>query len=279
MADNKFDGKNVVITGAASGMGKAIAEHLANLKANVVVSDIDRTRGIETVKYIVDQGGSAEYRYLDVTDQEAFIELLHDVVNKYGSLDYLFNNAGIAIFGEVRDQSLEDWKKVIEIDQMGVLYGTLAAYEIMRKQGFGHIVNTASVAGLTPTPLLVPYSMAKHAVVGLTVSLREEAKAFGVKVSAVCPGVIRTNIASNDFTRGSEFPDPFGFLEEKLKLKTISANEAAAHIIKGVNKNQAKIIFPKHGNAIVKGYQYFSAVSSQMNQLFLKVYRKDYRHQ
>lgn len=274
-----FKDKSVVITGAGSGMGRAIAEQLGGYGANVIATDIDEDKALATAREIKRKDGHASYHQLDVRDRDAFKTLLNGVVGDYGTLDYLFNNAGIAIFGEVRDQSDEDWQRVIDINQMGVLYGTLAAYEIMVRQGSGHIVNTASIAGLTPTPLLTPYGMTKHAVIGLTCSLREEAKGLGVKVSAVCPGLIRTSIADGNFSRASHFPDAFGFLEDKLKVKPINADEAARYILKGVKRNEAKIIFPAHGRSIVNAYNYMAGLSSGVHQVILKFYRRDYRHQ
>ncbi len=274
-----FRDKSVVITGAGAGMGRALALRLGSYGANVVVTDIDENAALETAREIKRKDGHASYHSLDVRDREAFTSLLNGVVGDYGTLDYLFNNAGIAIFGEVRDQTDEDWQRVIDINQMGVMYGTLAAYDIMCRQGSGHIVNTASIAGLTPTPLLTPYSMTKHAVVGLTCSLREEAKGLGVKVSAVCPGIIRTSIADGNFSRASHFPDPFGFIQEKLKIKPISADDAAHFILKGVKKNEAQIIFPTHGRSLVHSYRFLSGISSSFHQVALKVYRRDYRHQ
>ena len=273
-----FRDKSVVITGAGSGMGRALALQLASYGANVVATDIDEEAAQVTAREIKRQDGYASYHQLDVRDRASFKSLLDGVVGDYGSLDYLFNNAGIAIFGEVRDQTDDDWQRVIDINQMGVLHGTLAAYEIMCRQGSGHIVNTASIAGLSATPLLTPYSMTKHAVIGLTCSLREEAKGLGVKVSAVCPGLIRTSIADGNFSRASHFPDAFGFLEEKLRVKPLTPDEAARHILKGVKKNQAQIVFPAHGRSIVNSYRYMAGVSSGVHQLLLKHYRRDYRH-
>ena len=269
----------MVITGAGSGMGRALAMQLGSYGANVVATDIDEEAAQVTAREIKRKDGHASYHPLDVRDRDAFRSLLKGVVGDYGTLDYLFNNAGIAIFGEVRDQSEEDWQRVIDINQMGVLYGTLAAYEIMCRQGSGHIVNTASIAGLSATPLLTPYSMTKHAVVGLSMSLREEAKGLGVKVSTVCPGLIRTSIADGNFARASHFPDAFGFLEEKLRIRPLSADEAAKYILKGVKKNQAQIIFPAHGRSMVNAYRYLAGVNSSVHQLLLKFYRRDYRHQ
>ena len=106
----------------------------------------------------------------------------------------MFNNAGIAIIGEFRDLPAADWKRILDINVNGVFAGTAAAYAVMIGQGSGHIVNTASVAGLVPSPGLAASCASKHAVVGLSTSLRAEAAVYGVKVSAVCPGFIRTAI-------------------------------------------------------------------------------------
>ena len=111
-----------------------------------------------------------------------------------GRLDYMFNNAGIAIGGEVRVCHIEDWAAVLNVNLHGVVNGVQAAYPVMLSQGYGHIVNTASMAGLLPMPAAVSYATTKHAVVGLSKSLRVEAAPYGVRVSVLCPGFIRTPI-------------------------------------------------------------------------------------
>lgn len=126
-----------------------------------------------------------EYHFVDVAVMES------------GRLDYLFNNAGISMYGELDDISLDHWKRIVDINLWGVIYGTQAAYPIMKKQGFGTIANTASVAGLGPTPTVSAYCTTKHAVVGLTTSLHYEAEDYGVKVSAICPGHVDTPIYDN----------------------------------------------------------------------------------
>ena len=105
----------------------------------------------------------------------------------------MFNNAGIGIIGDERDKSFDGWQKIIDVNLMGVIYGTLAAYSLMTEQGSGHIVNTASIAGFLPAPVEVAYGTTKHAVARLSTSLRAEGAALGVKVSAICPGVMNTN--------------------------------------------------------------------------------------
>ena len=138
--------------------------------------------------------GAATAAVVDVRDASGFQKLVDDTAAEHGRLDYLFNNAGIGIAGEERDVSLEDWNTVLDVDLHGVVHGVRAAYALMVKQGHGHIVNTASLAGLLPSPGLVPYAMTKHGVVGLSLSLRAEAAEHGVRVTAVCPGVVDTPI-------------------------------------------------------------------------------------
>jgi NAD(P)-dependent dehydrogenase (short-subunit alcohol dehydrogenase family) len=104
------------------------------------------------------------------------------------------NNAGIVIFGEASDYQVQDWDRSIDVNLRGVIHGVDAAYRVMLKQGFGHIVNTASIAGLIPWPMEIGYSATKHAVVGLTNTLRAEAGHAGIRVSALCPGLVRTPI-------------------------------------------------------------------------------------
>ena len=272
-----YKNKVAVITGAASGIGKAVSLSLGKSGASVLVVDIDEPGARKVAKEITAHGGYAYPERLDVTDEKAFSALLNRCIDTYGRLDYIFNNAGIGIAGEVRDMPKKDWKDTIEINQMGVLHGTLTAYDIMLKQGFGHIINTASVAGLVPTPLLTAYSMTKHAVVGLSLSLREEAAALGVKVSVVCPGLVKTNIVRSESLRAISINNPFDFIEAKTRIKPISSTEAATHILRGVRRNQAQIVFPSHGKMMVAAYQYTRTLWGKGNAWSLKDIRANFR--
>ena len=251
----RFNGKTAIVTGAASGMGRAITLKLLSLGATVMASDVNEP-GLAALAADSDGTGTLLTARLDVTDRAAFSALITQVAAEHGGLDYLFNNAGIAITGEFKDNVEADWQRTIEINQMGVLYGTHAAYEVMRGQGSGHIVNTASIAGLMPAPMLTLYAMTKHAVIGLSLSLREEAKAYGVRVSAVCPGIVETNIVGVDQMQklklGSD--SPFDFIRRKTPVRPISAAQAADAILAGVTKNQPEIVFPLHGRLAVSTF-------------------------
>jgi NAD(P)-dependent dehydrogenase (short-subunit alcohol dehydrogenase family) len=190
-----WQGAISVVTGAGSGIGRALALELAKRGARVVVTDVNQPAAEAVARQI---GGEARASALDVRDAEAVRRLIEGVAAEHGRLDLLVNNAGIAMSGEVQEFSLAHWERILDINVRGVIHGVHAAYPIMVRQGAGHIVNVASAAGLAPTPLAVPYAMTKHAVVGLSRSLRIEAAALGVRVSALCPAAIETPILDSD---------------------------------------------------------------------------------
>jgi NAD(P)-dependent dehydrogenase (short-subunit alcohol dehydrogenase family) len=236
-----LDGTVAIVTGGGSGIGEALCLQLARRGARVVVADIDGDSAKRVATAVADSGGRATASRLDVSQEQDIRGLVEETASVYGRLDYQFNNAGIAIGGDARDLTLDQWRRVLDVDLYGVLYGTLAAYPIMVGQGFGHIVNTSSGAGLVPTPLNAPYCTAKHAVVGLSLSLRLEAANLGVKVSAVCPGYVRTPIFDTAVTVN---------LPRELagrppgRIKWMEAAQAARVILDGVARNQAVIAFP-----------------------------------
>ncbi|MDF1820113.1 MAG: SDR family oxidoreductase [Alcanivoracaceae bacterium] len=250
-----FQDKTVLVTGAASGMGKALTVRLTHLGAHVVATDVNDDGLLRLADDCAGSAGSLRAQRLDVTDKVAFTDLVEELAAD--GLDYLFNNAGIGIVKEVKDTTDEEWQRTMAVNQQGVLNGTLAAYDVMRRQGSGHIVNTASIAGLMPAPMLTAYAMTKHAVLGLSLSLREEAKVYGVKVSAVCPGIVETNIVGADQMQRLQLDgdDPFEFIRRKAHIKPITADQAAEYILKGVEKNQPEIVFPLHGRMAVASFR------------------------
>lgn len=235
-----YQDKTAIVTGGASGIGRALCELLGRRGARVVVADINEA-GAETVAAgIRDAGGRAEGRALDVVQAEAVIALVRDTATAHGRLDFMFNNAGIAIGGDYRDLELEHWRRVIEVNLWGVIHGIHAAYPLMVAQGSGHIVNTASVAGLLAVPIEIPYATSKHAVVGLSTSLRVEAEDLGVKVTVVCPGFIRTGIFDAAVAVNVDKERAMQSLPQRMP----SAPDAARVILRGVERNREKIVFP-----------------------------------
>ncbi len=183
-----------IITGGASGIGRALAEELAQRGCEVVLADRQIELSEEVAANINASGGKAIATKLDVSYFPAFDQLVQETVNRAGRLDYIFNNAGIGIGGSANLHSIEDWNQIIDVNLRGVVNGVQAAYKVMLAQGFGHIINTASLAGITPAPGAVAYATTKYAVVGLSTSLRAEAAPLGIRVSVFCPGYIRTPI-------------------------------------------------------------------------------------
>lgn len=198
-----FTGKVCVVTGAGSGIGRSTALLLARLGAKVHAVDLDEARAQAVAAEIEAAGGNAVAHTVDVTDPAAVEALAEAVYAEDGAVDVLHNNAGIGHGGPVEETTLEDWQRVIAVNLMGVVHGVHFFVPRMLAQGRpAHIVNTASMAGLVAVPELVPYATTKHAVVGLSESLNVELSERGIHVSAICPGVIDTNIVATATMRG-----------------------------------------------------------------------------
>lgn len=250
-----YSRKVAIVTGAASGIGLALSKELHKRGAEVVMVDLQKEpllRAAETL--------GCRSAVVDVCDHEAMQKMVENEAAHHGRLDYIFNNAGILVSGTVKDTPLSDWRKVFDVNVHGVLSGIDAAYPIFIDQGFGHIVNTASIAGLIPCPGLVAYSASKHAVVGLSTGLREEAERYGVKVSVVCPGFVKTNIVEHGVSHGSS--------AEKI-IKSVpwtDVGDCARDILKGVAKNKAVIVVTRHGKVLTNINRYAPTASAWLKK-------------
>jgi NAD(P)-dependent dehydrogenase (short-subunit alcohol dehydrogenase family) len=241
-----FDGAVVIITGGASGIGRALGEALGRRGAEVVLADRQIALAEQVAAGIRTAGGKARAAEVDVTDSAAVDRLVQETVGVHGRLDYLFNNAGIGIAGEVRDYQLRHWERILNVNVRGVVNGIQAAYPVMLRQRFGHIVNTASMAGLMPSPLTVAYCASKYAVVGLSLSLRVEAAEEGVRVSVLCPGVIRTPVLEGGGMYGIVLrPLPLDAQRKAWqRLRPMDAGRFAQKALRAVARNEAVIIVP-----------------------------------
>ncbi len=203
MMQKEFQGKVVLVTGAGSGIGRASALAFAGAGARVAVSDIDTASGIETVRLIQEKGGEASFFKADVSKSAEVSDLIEQTVAKFGRLDFAYNNAGIeGSLGLTADLTEENWDRVLSVNLKGTWL--CMKYEIMRmlKQGGGAIVNAASVTGLVGFRGLSAYSASKHAIVGLTKSAALEYAKSGIRINAVCAGLIRTPMTARQ-TGGS----------------------------------------------------------------------------
>jgi NAD(P)-dependent dehydrogenase (short-subunit alcohol dehydrogenase family) len=234
------------ITGGASGIGAAFASVLAKQGTAVVLADRQLGLAEEIAAAIVQDGGQASAVELDVRDAAQFQRVVDETVARTGRIDYFFNNAGIGVGGEIARYSLADWYDVFDVNLRGVVHGIQAVYPLMCKQGSGHIINTASMAGLLPTGEAASYAATKHAVVGLSKALRIEAKEHGVRVSALCPGVIRTPIlTTGKYGRLNMRPGA----EKKVmelweRMRPMDVDVFARKALRAVERNKLIIIFP-----------------------------------
>jgi NAD(P)-dependent dehydrogenase (short-subunit alcohol dehydrogenase family) len=206
--------------------------------ARVVLADIDGAEAQAAADALTSAGGRAQAAATDVRDADAVQRLVTETAAAHGRIDFMFNNAGVALAGKTGEMTLADWNRLIDVNLRGVVHGIVAAYPLMIAQGFGHIINIASVAGLTPTPGLTGYATTKHAVVGLSTSLRGEAARYGVRVSVVCPGLIDTPIKNNMTLLSIDRQA----LLDSMPLKLHPPEVCALAILRGVERNQAIIV-------------------------------------
>ncbi|WP_215908894.1 SDR family NAD(P)-dependent oxidoreductase [Phreatobacter stygius] len=214
----RFQGKVVLITGAASGFGRRAAERFAGEGANLVLGDIQDHALEVTAEMARKAGAKVVTRVTNVTSAAAVEALVRAAVETFGRLDIALNNAGIA-HGSVKIQDTDDalMRKMLDVNVMGVFHGLKAQIPVMEKQGSGVILNTASVAGITGAPLLGAYAAAKHAVIGLTKTAAAETARKGVRVNAICPAFAETPM-----------------LTDALIHKDASKEEALARLVQAV---------------------------------------------
>jgi NAD(P)-dependent dehydrogenase (short-subunit alcohol dehydrogenase family) len=247
MREADFRDKAVVVTGAASGIGREIALAFARRGARLAVADID-AQGLEGIRRELESSGTPVYaQVVDVSIAADVAGLCTNVYREMGRADILCNNAGVAVGGWMEDVSLDDWKWQLGPNLWGAVYGCHYFYPRMITQGGGgHIVNVASGAGLVPMPVTVAYNTTKYAVVGLSETLRAEAALHGIGVSAVCPGFVATNVVHNArIVSGTRRSDP-GELKQRFvrffEKRNYTPDRVAAAVVKGVERNRGVIV-------------------------------------
>ena len=254
--------KVALITGGASGIGKAIGEELARRGVEVVLADRQLAVAESVAEGIRKEGGRASAAELDVRSFPAWEALVKDTIERTGSIDYLFNNAGIGVGGEISDYELRDWDDVIDVNLRGVTHGIQAVYPRMIAQRSGHIINTASMAGLVAAPE-GSYTATKHAVVGLSKALRVEAKRHGVRVSVLCPGAIRTPILTGGKFGRINIPNA---TDEKIlaqweHLRPMDPRELARQALDAIERDRAIIVIPRWW----KAFWYLERISPSLS--------------
>lgn len=255
MADT-FEGKIIIVTGGTSGIGYAVSEALLKRGAFVWVIG-SRQESVKKAEQSFSSYPNARFAVVDVSIADEVQKMVDDCVNEFGRLDYLFNNAGVGMIGQSEDMTLDIWKKVVDVNLWGVIYGVNAALPVMLKQGSGHIVNTSSIAGLISRPYRAVYTATKHAVKGLTESMMYEhaGRGTGIAFTTVCPGNVVTKIFD-----GIEIPKD-----------AVSIDEATNIILKGVEKKEGMIVFPENTKKLI---EHLNANPKDMDTFMIELERR-----
>ena len=273
MASN-VSGKIACVTGGASGIGAALATKLVDGGAEVWIADRQIGAAQELAQRLNSGGAKAHAIELDVRSYSSFERAVAEAVQQSGRIDYLFNNAGIGVSGEVDSYTLDDWNDVFDVNLRGVVHGVQAVYPIMIRQHSGHIVNTASTAGLVAAPVGASYTATKHAVVAISQVLRLEAERHGVQVSVLCPGAIRTPILT-----GGKYGRFDGVSDEQLvkfwePFRPMAPEKFAERALRAVFRGDAIIVVPAWWKAFWYLERLSPALSMRAGRLALKRVRE-----
>ncbi|MEU6672501.1 SDR family oxidoreductase [Streptomyces sp. NPDC046727] len=269
---DSFKDKVVVITGAGSGIGRALAVRLTELGAHLALSDIDEKSVEETAKMCAEHGRDIWATRLDVTEQEAVTDYAHDVRAYFSTVHQVYNNAGIAYYGEVERQSFEEVERVLDVNFWGTVYMTKSFLPYLIASRDGHVVNVSSLFGLITYPGQSAYSASKFAVRGFTEALRQEMllARYPVRVTAVHPGGIKTSVArSAGAAAGLDAASIARAFDKRLALHT--PEMAAETIVRGVHEQRARVLIGAEAKALdllgrisPAGSQRFGAVMSRL---------------
>ncbi|MGH9018194.1 MAG: SDR family NAD(P)-dependent oxidoreductase [Acidimicrobiales bacterium] len=247
----ELQGKVAVITGGASGIGRAVATAAAGAGMKIVLADIEEGALKETEAAMAAAGAAVLAVTTDVAVSSSVEALRDATLSRFGAAHLVHNNAGVAVGGPLWAVSETDWTWILGVNLWGVVHGIRAFVPVMIEQGEGHVVNTASLAGLTSPALLGPYNVTKHAVVTMSETLYRDLEAFGspVGVSVLCPGFVQTRIADSDRNRPAwapASPQPQGLEFQGVVRNLVSAgidpDGVAAQVIDAVRRNRFYIL-------------------------------------
>jgi NADP-dependent 3-hydroxy acid dehydrogenase YdfG len=263
---SSVSGKIAFVTGGASGIGAALTTKLVDGGAEVWIADRQIGAAQELAQRLNSGGAKAHAIELDLRSYRSFERGVAEAVQQSGRIDYLFNNAGIEVSGEVDSYTLDDWNDVFDVNLRGVVHGIQAVYPIMIRQHSGHIVNTASMSGLVTAVSQGSYAATKHAIVAISKTLRLEAERHGVQVSVLCPGVIRTPALTGGKFGRSAYSD-----EDLLKLseqgRPMAPEKFAERALRAVLRGDAIIVVP----AWWKAWWYLERLSPALSMRVAKV--------
>ena len=228
--------KRVLITGAASGLGKALAQTFVSNNHKVCIVDVNDERGEATLAELQQSNPNCFYRHCDVTSKQQITDCVDAVVERWNGIDIIVNNAGVASGGPFDWLSEDDWNWVMGINFFGVLSGCKAAVPHMKKQGNGHLINVASMAGLLNPPGMSNYNVSKAAVISLSETLVAELKPYGIGATCLCPSFFKTNLGESMRSPDKATSDSLAKLMESSDEH--SAEDIAKLVYEAVEKEQ-----------------------------------------
>ena len=241
-----LNNKLALVTGASSGIGQAIAVALAQQGARLILVGTNEERLAESKKLCEAAGAQAHSYAANVADYALMQGLAEAVKAEHGTVDILVNNAGVVMSGLVHEVDIEDWQRLIDINVMGVVHGCKLFVPGMLEAGGGHIVNMASAAGLIGQPGMSTYCATKHAVVGLSSSMRYELARAGIGVTTICPGYVRTPIIESLKLVGKlDTPKARAKVEKTIGGSKLTAELVATRTLKAIRKNEAFVTIGK----------------------------------
>jgi len=254
---NDFMGRVAVVTGGGGGIGAAMAEAFAARGARVVLADLQLDAAEAVATRLRAGGAEAIAVRTDVTARDAVEALADATVARFGAVHIVCNNAGVATFGEIATATPADWEFTMRVNFWGVVYGVQAFVPRLLAQGQGgHIVNTASMAGLVGMQWLGVYCASKFAVVGLSEALHRELKPHGIGVSVLCPMIVATNINENSVTRRPTTlrnpGEPVIPPAAAMVGSTITTEEAARRVVRGIERNDLYVLTHPEQREILK---------------------------
>lgn len=239
----RFPQQRIVITGAGSGLGRAIALRFASAGWKLAIADVHAARMADTLQQVEQLGGSGFTQPCDVRNQADWQALADQVQSTWGGVDVLVNCAGIATGGSVVDSRFEDWNAVLDINLMGVVRGCKAFVPMLLAQKSGHVVNIASFAGIACPPNMASYNVAKAGVIALSESLRAETIDEGVDVSVACPSFFKTNLTESFANPADAWMKQF--TDKVMERSKVTAEDVAADIYDAVQKRRFMVITHK----------------------------------
>lgn len=231
--------QRIVITGAGSGLGAAIARRFSRAGYRVGITDQNPERAEQVLNEITESGGAGFAFAFDVTDVDGWRTLKARVEDEWGALDVLVNNAGVAAAGRLEDTPLQDWRWIVETDLMSVVHGCHVFLPMLRNQGYGHVVNVASFAGMTPVPEVSAYATAKAAVVALSEQVRVDLDGSGVGISVVCPAYVQTRLLETFRSTDSRHRS---MAERWMRKSAVSADDVAESVLEAVARRRFLVL-------------------------------------